>query len=88
MAQMATMCFDNLMSWFRSTKDGCWFPDYVVQKDASYGPVGGRASSGTGGAQWGPPAWFGNAKGGAGGAGVSIFHTPLQMLLIPYSELL
>lgn len=75
MAQLATTCFDNLMSWFRSTKDGCWFPDYIVQKDASYGPVGGKATSANSvGVQWGPAAWFGNVKGGTGGGVSDIFY--------------
>lgn len=33
--------FDNDIYWYHSDKEGCWFPDYVVQKDALYGPATG-----------------------------------------------
>ena len=57
------------MSWFRSPKDGCWFPDYVVQKDASYGPISGKGSGAGGTSSWGPAAWFGNGNSKGGGTG-------------------
>jgi hypothetical protein len=80
MADMATTCFDNMMSWFRSSKEGCWFPDYVVQKDASYGPVGGKPTTGTTGTTGtgiavGPP-W---ARGGGGGVSNPFSSFPLPI---------
>jgi hypothetical protein len=34
----AALAFDNDIIWFRSSKERCWFPDFIVQKDAQYGP--------------------------------------------------
>jgi hypothetical protein len=34
----ASLAFDNDIVWFNSPKEKCWFPDFIVQKDAQYGP--------------------------------------------------
>ncbi|KAF2436040.1 hypothetical protein EJ08DRAFT_729254 [Tothia fuscella] len=38
----AAVAFDNDITWFHGQKEKCWFPDFVVQKDAQYGPSFGN----------------------------------------------
>jgi hypothetical protein len=78
----AALAFDNDITWFNAPRERCWFPDFVVQKDAAYGPSFGNfgrggetatpvasapAASGTAKATtWGPP-WLRAWQGWAQG---------------------
>jgi hypothetical protein len=44
----ASLAFDNDIIWFSSPKEKCWFPDFIVQKDAQYGPSFSNTGTGDG----------------------------------------
>lgn len=58
----AQIAFDNDILWFNAPKEKCWFPDFVVQKDALYGPSFGNGVATTTAAA--APAKTSGAKGG------------------------
>jgi len=79
----ASLAFDNDIIWFNSPREKCWFPDFVVQKDAQYGPsmsttgtsdgstaaatTAATTSKGNGG--WKGPPWLQWMKSSASGGG-------------------